>query len=62
VAPNAWEIVSGRRAIMPETALRIATALGTEARLWLAMQQAHELHEVETERGARLRAEVHSAA
>ena len=37
------EIVAGKRAITPETALRIGTALGTGARLWLAMQQAYDL-------------------
>src|SRR5271154_852180 len=56
------EIVAGKRAITPETALRIGTALGTGARLWLAMQQAYDLHKVETELGAKVRAEVHSAA
>jgi addiction module HigA family antidote len=52
------EIVAGRRAITPETALRIGTALGTGARLWLAMQQAHDLRKVEREFGEKVRAEV----
>ena len=56
------EIVAGKRAITPETALRIGTALGTGARLWLAMQQAYDLHKVETELGAKVRAEVEPAA
>ena len=56
------EIVAGKRAITPETALRIGTALGTGARIWLAMQQAYDLRKVETELGAKVRAEVHSAA
>jgi addiction module HigA family antidote len=56
------EIVAGKRAITPETALRIGTALGTGARLWLAMQQAYDLHKVEVELGARVRAEVEPAA
>lgn len=56
------EIVAGKRAITPETALRIGTALGTGARLWLAMQQAYDLRKVEMELGAKVRAEVHSAA
>ena len=37
-------------------------ALGTGARLWLAMQQAYDLRKVETELGAKVRAEVQSAA
>src|SRR5438270_12663797 len=56
------EIVAGKRAITPETALRVGTALGTGARLWLAMQQAYDLHKVETELGSKVRAEVLPAA
>lgn len=56
------EIVAGKRAITPETALRIGTALGTGARLWLAMQQAFDLRKVEVELGAKVRAEVQRAA
>src|SRR5579872_2457782 len=41
------EIVAGKRGITPETALRIGTALGTGARLWLAMQQAYDLRKGE---------------
>ena len=55
------EIVAGKRAITPETALRIGTALRTGARLWLAMQQAHDLHKVELELGDKVRAEVDAA-
>ena len=55
------EIVARKRAITPETALRIGTALGTGARLWLAMQQAHDLHKVELELGDKVRAEVDAA-
>lgn len=56
------EIVAGKRAITPETALRIGTALGTSARIWLAMQQAYDLRKVELELGDKVRAEVHHAA
>jgi len=56
------EIVAGKRSIKPETALRIGTALGTGARLWLAMQQAYDLRKVEIELGAKVRAEVGDAA
>ena len=56
------EIVACKRAIMPETALRIGIALGTGARIWLAMQQAYDLRRVETELGAKVRAEVQNAA
>lgn len=56
------EIVAGKRTITPETALRIGTALGTGARIWLAMQQAHDLRRVELDLGDKVRAEVQSAA
>jgi addiction module HigA family antidote len=56
------EIVAGKRAITPETALRIGIALGTGARIWLAMQQAHDLRKAEKKLGEKLRAEVHDAA
>lgn len=56
------EIVAGRRAITPETALRIGAALGTGARIWLAMQQAHDLRKAEIALGARVKAEVERAA
>ena len=56
------DIVAGKRAITPETALRIGTALRTGARIWLAMQQAYDLRKVEVELGAKVRSEVHDAA
>ena len=56
------EIVAEKRAITPETALRIGTALGTGARFWLAMQQAYDLRKVEREAGDRIRSEVQGAA
>jgi antitoxin HigA-1 len=55
------EIVGGRRAITPETALRIGRALGTGARLWLTMQQACDLSQAERRYGERVRAEVDAA-
>ena len=55
------EIVGGKRAITPETALRIGMALGTGARLWLAIQQAYDLRKAEVELGDRVRAEVQAA-
>lgn len=55
------EIVAGKRAITPETALRIGRALGTGARPWLAMQQAYDLRKVERELGPKIDAEVQAA-
>jgi addiction module HigA family antidote len=55
------EIVAGKRAISPETALRIGVALGTGGRIWLAMQQAADLRKAEIAMGDKIRAEVQSA-
>jgi len=52
------EIVSGRRVITPETALRIGRALDTGARLWLTMQQVCDLWKAEHQHGDRIRKEV----
>lgn len=52
------DIVAGRRAITPETALRIEASLGTPARLWLNMQAAFDLHLVEAKVGEAVRNEV----
>ena len=56
------EIVAAKRAITPETALRIGIALGTGGRIWLAMQQAHDLRKAEIAVGDKIRAEVQTAA
>jgi addiction module HigA family antidote len=56
------EIAATKRAISPETALRIGDALGTGGRIWLAMQQAYDLRKAEIAMGDRIRAEVQSAA
>ena len=55
------EIVAGKRSITPETALRLDRALGTGARVWLAMQQAYDLCKVERELGSKIDAEVQAA-
>ena len=55
------EIVASKRAISPETALRIGRSLGTGARLWLSMQQAYDLRQAETAHGAQIAADVAAA-
>jgi len=40
-------ILSGRRAISPEAALRIGAVVGNGARIWLAMQMEFDLWETE---------------
>lgn len=36
-------IVRGKRSITPDTALRLAAALGTTAEFWLGLQQENDL-------------------
>jgi addiction module HigA family antidote len=42
-ATRMTEIVNGRRAISPDTALRLARFLGTTPEFWLNMQTGYEL-------------------
>jgi antitoxin HigA-1 len=51
-------IVSGRRAVTAETALRLARHFGTTPGFWLNLQKAFELEQAEREAGARIRTEV----
>lgn len=39
------ELVRGRRGITADTALRLALYFGTDAGLWMAMQNAWDIHE-----------------
>jgi addiction module HigA family antidote len=48
------EIINGRRAVTPETALLLGAALGTTAEFWLNLQRALDLHESRQELRARL--------
>lgn len=56
------EIVNAKRAITPETALRLGRYLGTGARLWLALQTRYDLACAERELGAKVASEVPEAA
>ena len=52
------EIVHGKRAVTPDTALRLARFFGTTGQFWLNLQSRYEL-ELERDRlGKRLQAEV----
>ncbi len=52
------EIVHGKRAVTPDTALRLARFFGTTGQFWLNLQSRYEL-ELERDRlGERLQAEV----
>lgn len=55
------DIIRGRRAITPDTALRLARYLGTDAKSWLALQSNYDLAVAERDAGSRL-ADVHRFA
>ncbi len=52
------EIVLGKRAITPETAIRLARYFGTSERFWLGMQTDYDLEEAKGRIAARVRREV----
>ncbi len=55
------EIVSGRRGISPETALRLGRYFGTGAELWSRMQADYDLQQAEQLHGKAIRREVDAA-
>ena len=55
------EIVNGRRAITPETALRLGRYFGTGADLWVRLQAAYDLAVAEKAHGETIRREVRAA-
>ena len=48
-ATRIGEIVKGRRAITPDTALRLARFFGNSAEFWLNLQQMHDLSKARIE-------------
>jgi len=38
------EFMTCKRAVTPETALRLETAVGSSAEMWLGLQNAYDLH------------------
>ncbi|MEN6468185.1 MAG: HigA family addiction module antitoxin [Smithella sp.] len=59
-APRINEIVRERRAITPDTALRLARYLGTSAQFWLNLQTSYDLKLTEQALGSKINAEVHT--
>lgn len=51
-------ILRGERAISADTAIRIGHYFGTGPKLWLNLQQSHDLKLVEIERGPEIRAAI----
>ena len=61
-ATRIGEIVHGRRAVTPETALRLAHYLGTSAEFWLNLQQSHDLSKTRIQEEEQIVREVHGYA
>jgi addiction module HigA family antidote len=59
-APRVNDIVRERRAITPDTALRLACYFGTTAQFWLNLQSAYDLKVAELKVGNKIRREVHA--
>jgi addiction module HigA family antidote len=55
-------ILNGKRAISPDTALRLARYFGNSARFWMNLQMRYDLTVTERELGERIEAEVEHAA
>ena len=57
-ATRIGEIVNGRRAITPDTALRLARFFGNSPEFWLNLQQMHDLSKARLELGRTIEREV----
>ena len=57
-ATRVGEIVRGRRAVSPDTALRLARYFGTSPEFWLNLQQQYDLSVVRAERKGQIEREV----
>jgi len=55
-------ILNGKRAISPDTALRLARYFGNSAQFWMNLQTRYDLTMAERELGERIEAEVEHAA
>jgi addiction module HigA family antidote len=59
-APRINDIVRERRAITPDTALRLARYFGTTAQFWLNLQTSYDLKITEQSVGSKITGEVHT--
>ena len=55
-------ILNGKRAVSPDTALRLARYFGNSAQFWMNLQTRYDLNVAERELGERIEAEVEHAA
>ena len=56
------EVVNGKRAISPDTALRLARYFGTSAEFWMGMQATYDLEMARDQVGAKIEARVQPRA
>jgi addiction module HigA family antidote len=61
-ATRIGEIINERRAVTPDTALRLARCFGTTPEFWLNLQQAHDLSVTVSEHGAEIEQDVKTFA
>lgn len=61
-APRINDVVRERRAITPDTALRLARYFGTSAQYWPNLQSAFDLKQAEREAGGKIKKEVQPMA
>ena len=57
-ATRIGEILHERRAVSPDTALRLARFFGTSAEFWLNLQAAYDLSRIRHESGRAIQREV----
>ena len=55
-------ILNGKRAVTPETALRLGRYFGNNAQFWMNLQTRYDLIKAERDMGKRIDAEVEHAA
>lgn len=56
------EIAAGKRAVTPDTALRLARYFGTTAEFWLGMQATHDLEKARDRHGRKIEAAIRPRA
>lgn len=56
------QILNAKRAVTPETALRLARYFGNSPQFWMNLQTKHDLLVAEEEIGERIKTEVDEAA
>jgi addiction module HigA family antidote len=58
-APRINDIVRERRAITPDTALRLSRYFGTTPQFWMNLQTSYDLKFAEIKTGSKIATEVH---